>query len=182
MHQKKKLTLEDIKGDVQIYFNWSANALMPLCPGAADAYLKENRSTITKVAQLLLEQVDYCSGPIYRGIILKHPVNSIMPHRHLQFLSFSTERSVAEHFADIKGFGSEVLNVAEQLGEYGYVIEYTPNVSEILFQYSFLSILPYSEAFALLGMDGPTEVDGLKKQQEIIILQPQEPFRNIIKR
>jgi hypothetical protein len=182
MQQRKILTLEEIKGEFQIYFNWSANALMPLHPGAADVYLKENLPTIIKVARELLKQVNYTFGPIYRGVILEHPVNLIVPHKRLQYLSFSTERSVAEHFADVKGFGSEIVDVADQLGEHGYVIEYTPMSNEILFHYDFLSILPYAEAFTLVGMAGRLEVEGLRKQKEIIILQPYEPFKNISKK
>lgn len=161
------------------YFNWSANSLVPFHPGAADIYLKENRTTVLKIAQKLLKQIPYDHGPVYRGIILKQPVDVIVPHKKLQYLSFSTERLVAEHFADINGFGSEVIDVAAQLGDCGYVIEYTPKITEILFHHHFLSILPYAEAFSLLGMDGISEVEGLKKQKEIIIFQPAEPFINI---
>ena len=181
MQQNKKLTLAEIGGELQIYFNWSANALMPVRPGAADTFLKKNRFTILKVAQKLLVQVNYTSGPIYRGVILRHPVESIVPREGLQYLSFSADRSVAEHFADIKGFGNNIVDVADQLGEHGYVIEYTPNDNEILFHYRFLSILPYAEAYTFLNMDGRSEVDGLRKQKEITILQPNEPFMNITK-
>ena len=182
MDQKKKLTLQDMKGDLKIYFNWSANALVPLNPGAADVYLKENRSTIFDIAQMLLGWMNYAPTLIYRGVILRYPTNTILPNDNLQYLSFSTERSVAEYFADVNGFGSDLINVVDQLGEYGYVIEYTPKLTEILFHYEFLSILPYEEAFALLGMAGRFEVNGLKKQKEIIILQPDEPFYNISKK
>jgi len=179
MAQMRALSLAEISGDLTIYFNWSANALVPFRNGAADVYLKQNHFTILKIAQKLLKQVDYTPAPIYRGIILRHPVKSVLPHERLQYLSFSTDRSVAEHFADVMGFGSKILDVKAQLGEYGYIIEYTPKTSEILFHYHFLSILPYAEAFSLLGMDGPSEVMSLNRQKEIMILQPTEPFTNI---
>ncbi len=182
MDQRKKLTLQDMKGDLKIYFNWSANALVPINPGAADVYLKENQPTILKVALILLGWINYTPNLIYRGVILRYPANTVLPKEHLQYLSFSTERSVAEYFADVNGFGSDLINVADQLGEHGYVIEYTPKLTEILFHYEFLSILPYEEAFALLGMAGRFEVDELRKQKEIIILQPGEPFNNIFKK
>jgi hypothetical protein len=50
MQQTKKLSLHEINGDLKIYFNWSANALMPIKPGAADKYLTQHRSTISNVA------------------------------------------------------------------------------------------------------------------------------------
>lgn len=176
MQHQKKITLNDIKGDLKIYFNWSANVLMPLHPGAADTYLKEYRNVIIKVAQKLLKQISYAPTPIYRGIILKKPVTAIMPHKSMEYLSFSDDPSVAKYFADINGFGSEILNVAKQLGQYGYFIEYTPRADDVLFHHHFLSFLPYAEAFTLLRMDGQLEVESLKMQKEIVILQPKEPF------
>lgn len=182
MKSKRKITLEDIKGDMKIYFNWSANALFPYCPGAADRYLKENRIVVIGVAQELLQLIDYTTSFIYRGIILRSEVNAVKPHKQFEYLSFLSDRSVAEHFADVEGFGSEILNVVDQLGQYGYVIEHIPDKSEILFHHQFLSILPYSEAFTMLGMDGRAEVESLKRQKEVIILQPQQPFTNISKK
>lgn len=180
MEQKRKLTLREMKGDLLIYFNWSANALVPFRPGAADSYLKEHRSTVLKIAQILLRQIHYDPVPVYRGVILKQPVREVAPHKLLQYLSFSADRSVAEHFADINGFGSEIIDVPTQLGNYGYIIEYTPKITEILFHHHFLSILPYAEAFASLGMDGVSEVESLMKQKEITIIQPVEPFTSIV--
>lgn len=179
MSQMKKLSLREINGELKIYFNWSANALMPINPTAADRYLIEHRSTIIKVAQKLLKQVSFSPAPIYRGIILRERVTSIHPHNNFQYLSFSTDRAVAEHFADVNGFGSDVVDVKAQLGEYGYVIEYTPKLSEILFHHRFLSLLPFDEAFTLIGIDGKGEVESLKKQKEIMIFQPAEPLTNI---
>ena len=172
----KKLTLAQLDSDLQIYFNWSANALMPVHAGGADAYLKANQPVIVKIAQRLLEFIDYVPETVYRGVILKQPVTEIVLHEKLQYLSFSTDLTVAEHFADINGFGSPLINLAARLGKYGYVIEYTPAISEILFHYPFLSILPYAEAFTRLGMNGPFEVESLKKQKEVMILQPVVPF------
>jgi hypothetical protein len=176
---QKKITLAQLDSDLQIYFNWSANALMPVHPGGADAYLKNNRAIILKIAHRLLGFINYMPETIYRGVILKQPVTTILPHNKLQYLSFSTDRAVAEHFADVAGFGSTIINLAARLGKYGYVIEYTPALSEVLFHYQFLSILPYAEAFDSLGMDGISEVESLKKQKEVMILQPAAPFTNI---
>lgn len=178
---QRKMTLREIESELKIYFNWSANALVPIRPGEADIYLQKNRDTVFRIAQKLLKNVNYVPGPIYRGIILRHPVNLIVPHKSLNYLSFSTDRSVAEHFADVKGFGSEIMDVATQLGDYGYIIEYTPKVTEILFHHDFLSVLPYAEAFLLMGIDGASEIKGLERQKEITIFQPEEPFINITK-
>ena len=176
---QKKLTLAQLNGDLQIYFNWSANAIMPVHAGGADAYLKANQPVIVKIAQRLLEFIDYVPETVYRGVILKQSVTEIVPREKLQYLSFSTDRTVAEHFADINGFGNPLINLAARLGKYGYLIEYTPAISEILFHFSFLSILPYAEAFNLLGMNGTREAESLLKQKEVMILQPAAPFTHI---
>lgn len=164
-----------------IYFNWSANALCPVNPKAADIFLEANRSVILKIAQLLLQGINYIPGPIYRGIILKKPVNTVEPHKNLKYLSFSTNRAVAEYFANINGFGSKIIDIPQRLGTHGYIIEYAPKITEVLFHFHLLSFLPYAEAFTLLGIDGQREVTRLMWQKEVMILQPTEPFINISK-
>lgn len=179
MHQTMKLSLKQIQGDLTTYFNWSANVLMPINPNAADHYLRANRMAIVKVAQKLLQVIQYAPVTLYRGILLKQQVSAIEPHDRLQYLSFSEDLSVAQCFADPRGFGNELVNLESRLGRHGYVIEYTPTLEEILFHYHFLAILPYAEAFTLLGMNGGAEVSSLHDQKEVTILQPASPFVNI---
>ncbi|GEP94475.1 hypothetical protein [Chitinophaga cymbidii] len=179
MRQIAKLTLGEIKGDLTIYFNWSINALVPFNPGAADNYLQNNMTTIISVAQKLLHEMEYIPEKIYRGVLLKYPVTAVPPHEQLQFLSFTTDRAVAEHFARVDGFGHEIMDLPAQLGTYGYVIDYTPAITKILFHYHLLSVLPYAEALSLIGMDGQAELQGLMRQKEITILQPPQPFTTI---
>lgn len=181
MQQLNKITLNEVTGELAIYFNWSANALLPITPGAADVYLKRNRYAIFKMAQYLLQFTDYTPGPIYRGIILSEEHNAIKPQKSFMYLSFSTRKSVAEHFANVNGFGSDIMNISCEIGTYGYVIEYAPRITEILFHYKFLSMLPYAEAFSLLNINGLSAVKDLEEQNEIIIFQPAEPFINITK-
>ncbi len=179
MAHTPRWTIQQLTGHLRIYFNWSANALFPINGPAADVFLKANKQTILQEAQKLLQQIEYHPGPIYRGILLKTQLAAIPPHDRLQYLSFSTDRSFAEYAADINGFGAGLIDLAGRLGRHGYVIEYTPKVQEVLFHYDFLSILPYAEAFSLLGMDGHQEVDSLRQQREIMILQPQDPFTQL---
>jgi hypothetical protein len=174
--QTKKLNLSDIEGDVEIFFRWSLHALYPAVPHAADRYLLRDRVTICKVAQELLRSTGYTPGPIYRGIILREPITRLEPHKNFQYLSFSADKTVAEHFANVNGFGSNILNVETQLGKHGYVIEYTPQPEEVLFHYHFFSLLPYAEVYNMMNLDGPAEVEYLRQQKEVTILQPAVPF------
>ena len=144
----------------------------------SDNFLKFYRTNIEQIAQELLKLVKYSPCPLYRGIILKHKVDKILPHQKLQFLSFSTDRSVAENFADINGFGSTIMDISSRLGTFGYVIDYLPKLHEVLFHHDFLSLLPYEHAYTLLGMKGKTQVEFLKSQKEVVIFQPAEPFTN----
>ncbi len=172
----KRLSLNDLTEDLRHYFIWSANALMPTNPQAADKFLKTHKTIIHKTAQRLLTQTDCRSTTIYRGIILREPATEIKPHAMMQYLSFSTDRKIAEHFANVNGFGSDFFDVSKQLGEHGYVIEYTPKIEEILFHYSLLDVLPYAELFNQIGVDGQREVNGLREQKEVMILQPEFPL------
>lgn len=176
-----KYSFDEITGDLRHYFNWSINALLPRYPGAADNLLTLYGNEIKNAARNLLWVVDYNPSTLYRGVILRKPVTEITPAPSMKYLSFSIDKTVAEHFADVNGFGGDIIDVAKQLGEHGYVIEYTPQPEEVLFHYSLLDLLPYSEAFTMLGINGLREVHGLKQQKEVMILQPAAPLRKIKK-
>jgi len=175
------MRLTDITGSLAIYFNWSCNALMPIISGAADHYLKQHKQTISRIACELLAPLNYEKKTLYRGIILREPVEEVSPQKYLQYLSFTYDKKIAEHFANVNGFGSDFFNVKEQLGEYGYIIEYAPEPEELLFHYKLFDILPYAEGFSTIGHNGEAEVNGLRKQKEIMIYQPAEPLTNIRK-
>jgi hypothetical protein len=176
--QLKKMKLSQLTIDLQTYFTWSFNALFPFGNGA-DTFLLTYRQTIHKVAGELLKKLNYQPTPIYRGVLLKQPVTQIAPHPNLVFLPFSEDRQIAESFATVNGFASEIKDLGTLLGKYGYIITYTPTLNEILYHYHLLDVLPYEEAFYSLGVDGHHEVAILKRQKEISIFQPVQPFTTI---
>ncbi|MDF2191384.1 hypothetical protein [Paraflavitalea sp. CAU 1676] len=179
MDNQFTVSLKGMDPTIAYYFNWAANALVPFFPGGADQYLRLHKPTIHSVAQNLLAKIKYRPTLLYRGVILREPVTMISPNPGLQYLSFSTDRSVAAHFANINGFGSEIIDITKQLGNYGYIIQYQPALHEILFHYAFLDFLPFTEAFNYIGLDGAGQVEALKKQKEVMILQPTAPFEAI---
>lgn len=159
----------------------SIKALVPYQPGLADRVLETNKAEICRTAAELLELIDYTPGKIYRGIVMEAPQTAIIPHKNFKYLSFTEDLSIASHFADpINGFGQGIIDIKTQLGEYGYIIEHTPAVDDVLFHWKFLNILPYKQAFNAMGLDGDAEMKGLLKQKEITILQPSFSFTNII--
>lgn len=156
--------------------NWSLNALIPHNSKYADYYLKENREVILNFSTKLLKMISYSEEVLYRGIILKNELVDLVIHPmdQFQYLSFSTDYRVATHFADpISGFGTDLIDVKSQLGEYGYIIKYKPILDEILFHYSFLKILPYTK---LIDKD---ELVSLYNQKEVTIVQPSHPFTDV---
>lgn len=181
MSQLNKYSVEDMSGSLGIYFNWSINALVPFNSKAADKYLKIHKAVIVEISQMLLQRILFVTREIYRGVLLKEPTNEIQPHNNLEYLSFTEDIKIAQSFANINGFGSEVMDLREMLGGFGYVITYYPHISEVLFHYKFLDLLPYQEALTQIGMNGMEEVRGLKIQKEVTIIQPEQPFTQITK-
>jgi len=167
--------------DIQKYFVWSINALMPTDPHYADIYLTNHREAIKRAADNLLHEINFIPATIYRGILLKEKVETIKPHNNFKYLSFSESKEVAEHFANVNGFGSDIVNLQTQLGTHGYIIEYKPELTEVIFHYRFLSILPYANAFNSVGLDANKELEGLERQKEITIFQPAHPFTKVKK-
>ncbi len=179
MLDDNKNSLSELSDELWTYLNWSVNALAPTSGNRADNYLKVNKATIVNTSQKLLREINYTPTEIYRGLLLREKSEYILPHKNLEYLSFSENIEVVKQFADIHGFGSNIVDLKTRLGEFGYVIHYTPQIEEIIFHYKFLDLLPYSEALNLIGMNGDIEVASLKEQMEVTILQPNEPFYNI---
>jgi len=181
MREKNKIKFQEMDEDLHTYFKWSANALMPVRGRACDLFLKQNLKVILPTAQRLLRLIGYTPGPIYRGVLLPEPVHALPPHQNIEYLSFSTDRSVAYHFANPYGFGSQYPGYNALLGSHGYVIEYTPQIAEVLFHYELLLMLPYAFAFSMTGINGELHVAFLSKQKEVTILQPAEALTHLTK-
>lgn len=165
--------------DIKLYFNWSSNALIGTNPTVSDRYLCENYKAIKSVADYLLHKVNYQPREIYRGIIMKQDnLTELVPHKNMTYLSFSEDLAIAQSFGDPAGFGAQ-YGINHLLGNCGYIVSYTPQLSEILFHHSFIEIFPYIKVWNAMGIDGTEKT--LEIQKEVMIRQPQEPFKNIIK-
>jgi hypothetical protein len=161
---------------VQAYYNWSLHALIGLDNAAADKYLNENLATIKEIAGALLRDMEIEPQEIYRGILMHEAdLTELKPHDNYTYLSFSDDPKIANSFADVNGFGSE-FGINHNLGRYGYVVSYTPQLSEILFHHSFLDVFPYRKHMKQIVGDTSKTMD---IQKEVMILQPAEPFKNL---
>lgn len=148
-----------------IYMTFVVNALRGGSPIATDAFLRDNLKIIKRVAKELYKNISI--KPIYRGVILDEKNKSFLnPHPGFTYISFSEDKSVAEHFADTssEGFGTFL-----SLGDYGYIITLEPKDNyDLLFHYSLLD----TERINFLKVFTPEDIDFYKKQKEVMILQP----------
>lgn len=154
--------------------NWACNMLCPVNANATDKFLRDNLTTIREEASKLLKAINYKPKPIYRGVILKEQITALQPHPNFTYLSFSERKNIAYNFADLSDDGFPCIN---DLGEYGYVVEYLPRQEEVLYHYDFPCIFPIVQTLEAAGMDNSAEV--MIVQKEVAILQPAEPMTNV---
>lgn len=177
MEQATTLIPPPTKEDIRLYFQWSSHALIGFNPTLSDRCLRENFEIIKSVSDYLLNSIDYKPIEIYRGIIMKEPsLTNLMPHKNMTYLSFSEDLNIAKSFADVNGFCSQ-FGINHLLGKHGYIVSYTPQLSEVLFHHSFIDIFPYIKSWNSMGIDGTEKT--LEIQKEVMIIQPKEAFKNI---
>lgn len=160
--------------ELGIYFNWSCNQLAGE-PCATDMYLRDNLDTVKKVAAKLLKYIGYQPGPLYRGIIMEEEdLTELWPHEGFTYLSFSESRDVAEIFADPAHPMAVIFPYRLKTNNlFGYVTyPYLPSMSQVLFHYKFLQLLPYVNALRTQNIDASR----IHEQQEVTILQPATPL------
>lgn len=156
------------------YFQWSCLALYGADPVGADRYLRDNLEEIRLYAERLLRKINYEPRPVVRGVILREQINGKLdPHPRQTYLSFTEDMTIAERFADINHWMSFILR--NNGYKYGYIIEYTPAIDEVLFHHSFVDILPYDDWFRSVGIDD----NKIREQKEVTIIQPQHSFTQI---
>jgi hypothetical protein len=167
------------------YFEFTSLALIGFMR-EADSLFHSHKSEIMFSANYLCELINVQPKKIYRGVILKKSdLKDLSPHPGLTFISFTTDLKWACHFADPteNGFGGGMLTsyTQEKLGNNGYVIEYEPKVSEVIFHHKFFDLFPYKAVMP--------DIEHSKAQKEVmivqpntnLILQPLENFKNISK-
>lgn len=163
---------------LRLYFTWSSNALIGFNPSMSDRQLRDNYPAIKLVADYLLKEINYQPKGIYRGIIMHdQALTELIPHKNMTYLSFSEDLNIARHFADVNGFGAQ-YGINNRLGKHGYIIPFMPQLKDVLFHHHFIQIFPYIKVWNEMGIDGTDKT--LEIQKEVMIRQPQEPFKNIV--
>lgn len=153
--------------DAQTYLTFIYQVLVPHT-NKADLFYSVHQESIERTAALLREEFGYELKKLYRGILLDstnvtdgvlEPINTI------RYLSFTELRKVAQRFADVDDpmswFG---MNQSPRFR--GYLIEHTPDPSEVLFHHSWAERLGLYR-MNLLHLDRST----VEEQQEVVLRQ-----------
>jgi hypothetical protein len=129
--------------DFNLYLNFLLYAILGRM-GEADGIIEQSNGGIKRSAKYISNLAKIKTGKIYRGILLEP---NQMPEDQLvkaipsnNFVSFSEDKDVACWFgyktSTISGYVSQIRPNVE-----GWIAEYTPKNSEILFHYKWIPAL-----------------------------------------
>lgn len=168
-----------MKNDNSIYVNFCCNLFANRQPSVVDKYFRENRDSILRVSKLLREKYRPKVGPIYRGILIDERLiikrdNQLFlrPYKGIEYISFSEKKEVAERFADINSSDSQFIK-ALYPNHKGYMIEYRPNINEIVQYYQWSILLKCPEMIENF-YSGAVEL--IRDQKEVTIIQNNKEF------
>lgn len=121
------------------YINWVLYSVFGQM-AQADALLNKYKEEIHSVAEMFKERFDTPREQLYRGVMLEdeHIKNGMISHAayETEYISFSADRRVALWFADKHSIMNSMLS-AQRPSANGYIIQLTPERSDILFHYAW---------------------------------------------
>jgi hypothetical protein len=168
-------------GDYNDYLNWIVYAVVGDM-SSADSLLRKNGAAIRSVARHLQQTKKPKIQTLYRGLLLEPEAveeRAIDQDPHVTFVSFSEDRDVACWFADPKSEMSSYVKKIRPRVE-GWIMEYKPRLSDILFHYSWNPLVFAGRSIHLehaAGMNPTVPADqfawNLRTQREVIV----EPLR-----
>jgi len=137
-----------------------------------DAFYKEHKADIEKVALVLLKKYPPKRVMLYRGIILSEEESAsekLEPIEKIQYISFSDRAAIAKEFADIY---SDLAFAIRGIGQKskGFIIKYLPPLQEIVYHYSWAPIIGVNDACFKIMKEYPLN------QNEIILKQKMKKF------
>lgn len=141
------------KEDLSNYLNFILNILTGV---NCDDYYRENKESIDKVIKIINERHKSMipeNQKIYRGILLDPNYGEILkPINHIEYLSFSTNKEVAEVFADINHEMAMFYRLHNK-DHKGFLIESNVNDEEIIFHYEWASLFGINKIFSEKNME-----------------------------
>jgi hypothetical protein len=140
------------RSSINAYINWVIYAVLGRM-GQADDVMNKHRNQIYAVARWMMKQRKPPIRKLYRGVLLEPSEvedGVIKPDPQLTFLSFSESFDVACWFADpdsiMSGYVSE-----QRPGVEGWIIEYKPKPSEILWHHTWDTLMGDGQAISLVA-------------------------------
>jgi len=159
--------------DMNLYVNFLARALVP-SHGNSDVFYQRFRAPIERAACLLRTRLGVQQEVLWRGVLVSPETvrdGWLSPIPHIQSLSFTESRSVAEVFADMRSRMSFLVRL-HYPGHRGYLIQHTPSPAEVLFSYRCCESLNLFE-IGITHLDRKTVLE----QQEVLLRQTGRRFR-----
>jgi len=139
--------------DYSLYINWIVYAIVGR-PQDGDALMREYGPSIRRVAKHYQKKMRPKLTTLYRGLLLSPEESegrTIEQDPNLTYVSFSENRDVACWFADPESTMSGYVKQMRPDVE-GWVMEYKPKLSDILFHYSWDPIpVPGGRRFHLIN-------------------------------
>lgn len=160
---------------MQTYIEFVCKALLGGNPKETDSFLEKNKDAIYETAKLMHEKHPIESKTLYRGILLEpqYSKNLVLdPMPNVKYLSFSESKDLALTFADTEDFMSQFV-MERRPESRGYLIEYKPDLDEILFHYSWFDVLGLDMNFSSQC------VKVIEEQQEVTLKQGMQRFKLI---
>lgn len=159
--------------DWSFYAEFLAMVIVPNMYGNADRHYEEHAERINHVAAGLRSRFGVPNDVLYRGILVadEYVVDGrLRPADHCRYLSFSTDISVAEEFADINSGMSEFLKFQNPFQQ-GYLITHQPDPGEVLYHHA------WGEHIGITRWRLPVwDVGLINRQKEVVIAQSGEWF------
>jgi hypothetical protein len=176
--------MKTYKEMLNIYFQFLISALEGR---NVDAFFRENEESIITMANSFnndfKEELNVLFPKeqiIYRGIILEENKElSLEPVSHIEYISFSTDKKIANEFADLSHGMAEFFKKMRPLNTHGYIIESNLVDEVILFHWRWLDIF-LEDLFPQLKKYFTKEhVAMVKKQKEVMVKQQHKKYNLI---
>ena len=177
--------MKTYKEMINIYFQFLIGALEGR---NVDDFFRENEESIITMANSFnndfKEELNFLFPKeqiIYRGIILEENKElSLEPVSHIEYISFSTDKKIANEFADLSHGMAEFFKEMRPLNTHGYIIESNLVDEVILFHWRWLDVF-LEDLFPQLKKYFTKEhVAMVKKQKEVMVKQQHKKYNLIL--
>lgn len=161
------------------YINWTLYAIYGQM-AAADSLLPTHKEHIYRGADCFRKEFGTPISPLYRGVIVNDEhVNDglIRCQERVEYISFSADKNVAYWFADRDSIMSHLVSMQHPKAK-GYVIQFTPDVNDILYHHKWPLTATLIKAAMLHPDIDPSQFHwNITTQKEVMIKPVNTPMK-----